>query len=58
MDIDNIADCLGDCKGMSRGWEKVRLVKQPEKRHSKTTWDLLCVLPSIRIVYLSPVFCY
>lgn len=41
MDIDNIADCLGDCKGMTRGWEKVRLVKQPEKRHSKTTWDLL-----------------
>lgn len=58
MDIDNIAGCLGYHKGMAGGWEKVRLVKQPEKCHSKTPWALLCMLPSIRIVYLSPAFSY
>lgn len=41
-----------------RRMEKVRLVKQPKKCHSKTTWDGFCVLPSIRTVSLRPLSCY
>lgn len=46
--VSNTVNCLGWCKGMSGGWEKVRLVKQSEKCHNKSSWDGFCVLSSIK----------